>query len=474
MNKKSKTLLKNMGLFTIGSFGSKILTFLLVPLYTAMLSTSDYGTVDLMTSTASLLTPILLLSIFDATLRFGMDPNYKKEDVISTSINITIKGSLVLIIGATIAGATNLFKISKVYYVFLCTYFILGSIGHIFNLYMKAKNKASIIAVSGILCTLITCTSNILLLVYFKLGIAGYMIGNTVGVLIQNAYIFFVGKLYKDIKLKNYNDLKKPMVTYSFPLIANSISWWVNNASDRYVLTYIKGIAENGIYSISYKIPTIISVFQGIFYNAWSISAISEFDEKDTDGFIGNNYTLFSFISIIISSGLLLMNIPLAKILYRGDYYIAWKCVPFLVIGTAFSGISQLEGSLYAATKKTKMVARTSIIGASINLICNFLFIYYIGAVGAALATLIGYFVTWMLRTIYLQSFIKMKVKWISHFFSIAIVIVQAICATIGIYYIQILLTIVLLLINLDIIKPILNKFFKYLIDLIVKEKGTI
>lgn len=58
MNKKSESLIKNIGLFTIGSFGSKILTFLLVPLYTAVLSTVEYGSVDLVTSTASLLTPI--------------------------------------------------------------------------------------------------------------------------------------------------------------------------------------------------------------------------------------------------------------------------------------------------------------------------------------------------------------------------------------------------------------------------------
>lgn len=79
MNKKSESLIKNIGLFTIGSFGSKILTFLLVPLYTAVLSTVEYGSVDLVTSTASLLTPIFLLSIFDATLRFGMDSEYKKK-----------------------------------------------------------------------------------------------------------------------------------------------------------------------------------------------------------------------------------------------------------------------------------------------------------------------------------------------------------------------------------------------------------
>ena len=95
MQKKNKSLLKNIGLFTIGSFGSRILSFLLVPLYTAVLATSEYGTVDLVTSTASLLTPILMLSIFDATLRFGMDPEYKQEDVLSTTLNIALKGTIV-------------------------------------------------------------------------------------------------------------------------------------------------------------------------------------------------------------------------------------------------------------------------------------------------------------------------------------------------------------------------------------------
>ena len=274
MNRKNKYLIKNIGLFTIGSFGSKILSFLLVPLYTAVLTTSEYGALDLVTSTASLLTPILLLSIFDATLRFGMDSEYKKEDVLSTSINIAIKGSLILIIGVIVVSSTNILNISHIYLVFLCIYFGMGALNQILNLYLRAKNQALIIAVSGILCTLVTCISNIAFLLVFKWGIIGYMISNTIGLLIQNFYQLFVGKVYKDIRFRHYNDLSRPMIKYSSPLIANSISWWVNNASDRYILTFLRGIAENGIYSVSYKIPTILSMFQGIFYNAWSISAI--------------------------------------------------------------------------------------------------------------------------------------------------------------------------------------------------------
>lgn len=449
MRSKNKFLLKNIGLFTIGSFGSKVLSFLLVPLYTAVLSPFEYGIVDLLTSTVSLLIPILLLSIFDATLRFGMDSNYQKTDVISTSINIMIKGIMVLIVAIIVISTTHLFNISNTYFLFLCIFFIFGALNQILNLYLRTKNQIKIIIIGGIICTLITCISNVILLLILKYGILGYMISNIIGVFTQNIYQLFVGKVYKDIKFKNYNDLSKIMLGYSIPLIMNSVSWWINNASDRYILTFLKGVAENGVYSVSYKIPTVLSMAQGIFYNAWSISALVEFDEKDKDGFIGVNYSLYSFISLMVCSILLILNIPIATVLYKNNYFNAWRCVPFLLMGTVFSGISQFEGSLFAATKNTKLVAKTTMIGAGINIVCNVIFIYYLGNIGAALSTLFGYIITWGLRTRYLQHFIKMKVNWKIHFFSILIVIIQSCIAVFGtLIYIQIMLFLILIIVN--------------------------
>lgn len=462
MKQKNKSLLKNLGIFTIGSFGSNILSFLMVPMYTAVLNTAEYGSVDLVTSTAALLTPILLLSIQDATLRFGMDPVYRKEDVLSTSINIVFKGAVLLLVGLFFVCILNLVNISKIYLAFLFVFFVLGALNNILNLYLKAKNKASVIAVGGILCTLITCSSNILLLLVFKFGIIGYMISNTIGIFIQVVYQLVVGHAYKDIHIRNYTNLSKPMIKYSSPLIANSISWWINSASDRYILTWLRGVSANGIYTISYKIPTILSLFQNIFFNAWSISAIAEFDENDTDGFIGTNYSIYSVISLLVCSGLLIINIPLAKFLYRGEYFVAWQCVPFLLLGTVFCGISQFEGSLFAATRNTKQVAKTTLIGAIVNTICNFVFIYFGGAIGAALSTSLGYAVTWALRTKYLQSFIKMKVNWLNHFISLFLVAIQAIIATLNIsVIIQMVIFLTIFVLNRKFISPVVNKIIK-------------
>ena len=458
LKSKYNSLVKNIGLFTIGSFGSKIVSFLMVPLYTAVLSTSDYGTVDLVSSTAQLLMPILILSIQDATLRFSMDSKYKKSDVMSTTVNVILKGSFVLVIGILIVRISGIFSLDSSYYIFLILLFIFGSLNNCFNLYLKAKNNASIIVVSGILSTFITCVSNIVLLVVFTMGVNGYMVSNVVGLLLSVIYQLFIGKIYKDIHLKNYNNLSKIMIRYSIPLISNSIAWWVTYTSDRYILTYICGVAINGIYSVAYKIPTILTTFQSIFYNAWSISAISEYDKNDTDGFIGNNYTLYSCVSILICSILLLLNISLATILYSGEYFVAWQSVPFLLVGTVLNGIAQFEGCLFAATKKTKAVSQTTVIGALLNIVCNFIFIYFWGAVGAAFSTMLGYGTTWILRTIYLRRFIDMKVNWTKHAILIASIIVQAVLATFNVLNVlQVLIFIVILLLH----KEYIRRLFK-------------
>ena len=459
MKKKYSALIKNIGLFTIGSFGSKLVSFLMIPLYTAILSTTDYGTVDLIQSTAQLLMPIILLSIQDATLRFGMDPKYKKEDVLSTTINVIIKGTLILLIGIIIVNVTGIIKLSLEYWIFLFFTFLLGALNNCFNLYLKSRNKASVIAIGGILGTIVTCLSNVLSLVIFKLGINGYIISNMLGIFIQLVYQFIVGKIYKDLHINKYNNISKPMIKYSTPLIANSIAWWINNASDRYILTWISGIAANGIYAIAYKIPNMLTTFQNIFYNAWSISAISEFDKDDTDGFIGNNYMLYSFVSIIGCSTILLFNIPIASILYSDQYFEAWKYVPFLLMGTVFNGIAQLEGALFSATKRTKEVSKTTVIGAVVNTIGNFMFIHIWGIMGAALSTMIGYGLMWLLRTKSLQNFIKMKVDWKKHLIAIIMLLLQTILATFNIlYFVQLLLFALNIIIHWSYIRQVFNK----------------
>lgn len=195
------------------------------------------------------------------------------------------------------------------------------------------------------------------------------------------------------------------------------------------ILSLFCGAAINGIYSVAYKIPTILSTLQTIFYNAWSVSAITEFDKDDKDSFIGNIYSLYMCVSTIGCSAILIFNKFFASLLYAKDFFEAWAYVPFLLLGVVFNGIALFEGCLFTAVKKTKDVSQTTIVGAIVNTIANFALIPLYGAIGAAFATMIGYFTVWLVRTISLQKIVRMKVNWIKQGICIAVLIVQVFLA---------------------------------------------
>jgi O-antigen/teichoic acid export membrane protein len=462
MNNKVKNLLKTLYFFSLGSMSSKLISFLMIPLYTFTLSPQSYGLLDLLQSTVYFLLPLFLLSIQDATMRFSLDDNYQKKDVISSSINIVFFGSTLLAFFLIFLILLNVVKLNYWYLIFIYFSFLLNATNNIFIFYLKANGYANVIATGGILSSVFIAASNLLLLLVFKMEINGYLISYILGLSIQFIYMLVRGNLLFDIKLTNYLHLQIPMIKYSTPLVFNSIAWWINNVSDRYFITFILGISFNGIYSIANKLTSIIALFQGIFFNAWSVSAIKEFDTNDSDSFIGNNYTLYSFLSLALTSILILLNIPIARILYHGDFFIAWKSVPFLLFAVVFNGISQFLGSLYAAVKKTKTVAMTTIAGGVINILMNLTLIPIIGLIGAAIGTFLGYFIIWGIRLIKLAKFIKIKVNWKIHFLSFCLVFIQTILGTLNIFLLfQIFLSITLLLVNSKVIYSIYRNFIK-------------
>ena len=94
MKKKYKYLLKNVGVLTIGNLSSKILIFLLVPLYTSVLSVEEYGVYDLAASMVQLLMPVATCGIIGGVMRFIMDQSSDRQEVIRIGIFYVVKSSL--------------------------------------------------------------------------------------------------------------------------------------------------------------------------------------------------------------------------------------------------------------------------------------------------------------------------------------------------------------------------------------------
>ena len=425
MANKHKYLAKNVGLFSISSFVPRILSFVLIPIYTNCLTTAEYGVSDLLTTTVSLLLPFFTLDIQDAVMRFALDKKYEKSDVFTVALRIILIGTGLVTLGAFVASTLKIPGLENSCLIFFVLMYFTTALSNSLTMFCRGIDKVNVLVVGGILQSVIMLSANILFLVVFKWGLTGYLLANTLGSLVAVFWYFIKAKLHKYITKTVSKRVLKDMVRFSFPLIFSVTAWWINSASDRYILTWMSGVAISGLYAISYKIPGILSVFQSVFYQAWSISAVKEFDKDDKDGFISNMYNMMNFGMVFVCSIIIVLNIPIAKILYTNEFFEAYKFVPPLLISVVFNAMALFIGSIFTAVKDTKTLSVSTIIGAVINTVCNFVFIYYWQAYGAAVATMLGYAVVFIMRHIILRKYIKLHLKWWRDIFVYLALIVQ-------------------------------------------------
>lgn len=399
MSQRSKYLIKNTGILAISNFSSKILVFLLVPLYTSVLSTEEYGTYDLAVSTVTLLYPILTANIVDAVMRFTMDKTYSKEEAAS----IGLKYVLISIVLTGIALlATYWFKLFPQVdglrrYVFL--YYLSYVMYQYFTQLAKGLERVKDMGVAGVISTVIMLGANILLLLVCKMGLSGFFIANILAQAVP--VLFYIIRLrfwtmFRQFKRNRH--LEKQMLLYCVPLICATIGWWVNSTADKYTVALMCGVAANGLLSVAYKIPSIINTLQGIFIQAWQISAIKEYGGGSSADFYGKGFTYINTAMSVACSVLILLSKPLAKILYANDFYAAWQYVPFLLISSVLNCASGFIGPILSAKKDSKSMALSAIYGAGVNILLNIILVYFMGIQGATIATVVSSYVIYYMR----------------------------------------------------------------------------
>lgn len=425
--RKYKDLTKNTILFAISSFGTKVLSFLLVPLYTNVLTTSEYGEADLLYTTTTLLIVVLTINIADGVLIFAMDKMYDPIEVLAFGTKVILSGWGILISISTICYITQIFEWPLYYYFFVCAFFAVSAMYQMLSNYLRAIDKVKEVAIAGVLSSIIYIVCNILFLLVINMGISGYLIATVTGPLLSALYCIYVAhaSVFEIIKKNISSEQKKALIRYCFPLIFNSIALWINSCLDRYFVTYFCGVGQNGIYSMDSKIPVILSTFYTIFSQAWTLSAVKDFDAADKDGFFSNTYEIYNAAMVIVCSILILVNIPVAKILYAKDFFIAWKYSSVLLLGIFYNSLTAFIGSFFSATKKSGILATTTVISAVVNTVLNIILIPKFGVQGAAIATAISLALMWLIRMIKLRDLIKIRVNWVRDFLAYLLLCIQ-------------------------------------------------
>lgn len=398
-------------LLTVGNFASKVLSFLLVPLYTAVLTTNEYGTADLVTTSVNLIMPLFTGLIYESVLRFALDTKEDKKQIFSIGFWLTFVGSIAVIIFAQLLQFSSVFKD---YVTLFILYYISLSFFNFIMQYVKGIEEVRIYSIAGVLNTFTYIFSNIVLLLFLHIGVKGYLISFIVGHTVSSLYAFGASRAYKDFISwqKVQREKVVSMLKYSLPMIPNSVSWWISNSSDKYILLLFWGTAINGLYSVAYKIPSILTIFVSIFIGAWQISAVDEFGSDASRNFFSDIHNKYEALLFTGGAALILMTKILASFLFSNDFFEAWKYTPVLIYASIFNSMASFVGSIYTSAKKTTMLFISTLLAAVINIVLNLLLIPQYSAMGAAIATLISYGVVWLVRLIDSRKIMKLSIGY--------------------------------------------------------------
>ena len=460
MADKYKMLAKNTAVLGISQFGTKVLTFLLVPFYTYVLSTSEYGDADVISTTTMLATYLFTLNIADAVLRFAIEKRENSRDIFKFAHTVIFAGTVLLSILAVGFHSLHIVNWPFYYYGFIIFGHFTNSLSTLCTNYLKAIDKVNHVAIAGFICTAAIIACNLLFLLVFKWGLAGYLLSTVIGHIVLLIYCYVnVGEKGRVNNVKCSGPLKKEMVLYAIPLIFNSLAWWVNSSLDKYFIMYYFTSSENGIYGAASKIPLILSTILSIFIQAWSLSAITEFDREDKDGFFRNTYNMFCAVLMVGCSFLVFGNVFIVMT-FSKKFFDAWTCSSILLISGVFNGLGSFLGSIFSAAKNSKLSAVSTVAAAGLNTVLNFILIPRFGIQGAAVATAMSFALIWFMRMITLKKIIDLKVNHVKYVICFVLIVVQVVFERLPDHFYpgQAIILLVILLLNYKTLITAMNK----------------
>lgn len=462
---KEKELIKNTAIITFGKICTQLVGFFLLPLYTAVLSTVEYGTVDLVLTYSSLLLPFVTLALEQALFRFLIDVR-TDEQACSKYISTTVFTSLFL----TLSVFAVLFVIYCITDNNLFLYFGLVLGGAIVSSVSLQINRglgdnigftlgSTISAIVNILC-------NVLFLVIFKLGASGMMLASFAGN-ISCGVVLYIRCNFKPyihlscIDRKAFHELAR----YSMPLIPNQLSWWALNASDKVIVQFFIGVAGNGLIAVANKFSSVYIQFSNIFNVSWTESAVLHIHDSDSEQFISQTINTVYKLFLSACCGIIASMPFVFPIMVNSQYYEAYNLIPIFLLASLFNVVVSLYGVIYVAHKKTVEIAKTAVYAAMLNILSHLILIGFIGIYAAAISTAIGYGGMAIYRYFHSRKYMIIKLNPFTLFISAIMLIISFISYYSGtmIFQIAILLFIIILciIINKDILQKIVIAVMK-------------
>jgi len=405
---KSDNLIKNTAILAVGTICTKVLAFIIIPIFSRWLSVDDYGLFDLYGTYITLLLPVLTLSCGEAVFRFLIDTTGSKEKkrLVSTGLMIVVIG---LVIGTVTLGL--FFQQTASVKLAVIAYMLAEILNNYLLCFVRGEKKLRLYAETNIITMLFEVVFVTLFVYKLHFGLAGILLGYACAYGASDIYVVVRSRIYQSLSVKESNrDTAKALIKYSFPLIPNTICWWIMNVSDRTIIKWILGTTVLGVYSIACKIPSLCSTLFGVFQLSWQQSVSETINDEGKETFYNNvlNNLIRTIVSIAI--GVLSVNFILFDYVFDIKYADAYWQSGILIPATVLSAIGAYLGGIFIGQKDSKSNGATTMVTAAANVVSHLALIKFVGVYAASISTLIGYVLLVIIRWIKVNKNIKLAI----------------------------------------------------------------
>ena len=396
--------------YGIGTFGSKDIYFLLVPFYSFFLSKSELGIYDLILASLTIITPVISVQISEAVYRELIDPDrrtQKPSQVFSSGLSLVFAGLLLFVTAAFIIK--QFFDYQILYELILIqssfTFYIF------FQQTLRGLSLNKEYALMGTTNSFLLISFSITLIYFSRIELSNIILAISCAQTISITYAAYKINFFRLFDLKNIRKEKVyELLNYSFPLLPNTLSWWLIDLGSRYIILFFIGLEENGLYAVAARYAGIIALVNSIFILSWQDYVINS-KSKTSSNTKKLSLNLNLFVAFQMGLVILLTSFSKELIYYTTPiaFHDAANYLPILLISSAFASFCGFYGAFYLKEKKTRKIFTTTFIGSTINIIFCVALINYFSLYAVAAASFVGFFVTFLIR--YRDFDIKLNFK---------------------------------------------------------------
>lgn len=390
-NDVNSKLIRNTGIIALGQMSTKFINFLLLPVYTALLTTEEYGLIDLLSTYATFVAVVVGLQLNQGIFRFLVterEDKIKIKEIISTVISAALT---ILTVYALIFCVVQPF-ITLDFKWYLLIQVVVSINLQIMSGISRGLGYNTWYAVVNFLSAAVTLVLNVIGIMYLQLGIKAILMAYIVGPFTGGMYLIIHCKIYRYIQFSAFSKktLKK-IIGYSLPLIPNEISWFLIHSSDRIIVSHILTIAANGMIAVASKFSAIYTTLFSVFNVSWTEQVMLHYKDEGGQRYIADMFEKVVLFFGTLSIGIISCMPFVFKMLVNEQFSDAFGLIPFYMIAVFFNVMIGMISAIYLIENETKMVAITTIAAAAINVIVNLIFIKIIGIYAAPVSSICAY-----------------------------------------------------------------------------------